>query len=161
MGITCLLKIISSSHKCSLFRFIRRSFPSRIRGSEFLRSEKLPACRSSPPLHRRSFLMRGDFLTAALLRRRSFSTRPDMFAHVPPDRGVKSLGIGSELGWHSSMSMARSGVLFARHCSRMSACRCRLLMLCDENACASSDSDGLGDEVALRSDMLKSYMAGS
>lgn len=43
--------------------------------------------------------------------------------HMLPDRGVKSLGIGNELGWHSSMSIAKSGVLFARHCNLMKAVR--------------------------------------
>lgn len=106
--------------------------------------------------HRRSFLIRGDFFTAALLRLRSFSIRPVLIEHVLPDLGVKSDGMGNELGWHSSISIARSGVRFAMHCNLMSACLWRRRMLCEEYACASSDSDGLGEDVALKSDMLKS-----
>lgn len=80
--------------------------------------------------------------------------------HVLPERRVTS-GNGIELGWHSSISMARSGVHFAKHCNLMSACRWRLRMLCEEYDCASSESDGLGEDVTLIADMLKSYRDGS
>jgi len=100
----------------------------------------------------------GDLRTATLLRLLSFSILPLVML---PDLGVKSLGIGSELGWHSSRSIAKSGVRFARHCNLMKAVRCLPRRLCDEHAWASSDNDGLGDDVALRSDMPKSYSAGS
>ncbi len=127
---------------------------------KFLRPGKSPSSGYQQP-YRRSFLIFGDLRTAALLRLRSFSMRPLVMLHVLPERGVRSLGMGSELGWHSSRSMARSGVLFARHCNLISAVRCRLRRLCDEHACASSDNDGLGEDVALKSVIPRSYNAGS
>lgn len=60
------------------------------------------------------------------------------------------------------MSMARSGVLFARHCSRTSACRCLLLIVYEDIDCASSDNDGRGEDVTpTSSDMLRSHSVGS
>lgn len=69
---------------------------------------------------------------------------------------------GKELGWHSSISMAKSGALDTRHCSRTSACRCLRRIVYDESACASRDNEGRGDDVAtMTSDMLKSHNVGS
>lgn len=60
------------------------------------------------------------------------------------------------------MSMARSGVREARHCSRTNACRWRRRIVYDDNACASSDSDGRGDDVAtMVSDIDRSQSVGS
>ena len=98
---------------------------------------------------------------AALLRLLSFSTRPLVMLHVLPERGVKSFGKGNELGWHSSINIAKSGVLLAIHCNLINACRCLLRMLCDENDCASRESEGRGEEVTLRFVMLRSYRVGS
>lgn len=57
--------------------------------------------------------------------------------------------------------MARSGVRVAKHCSRTSACLCLLLIVYEEYACASRDSEGRGEDVALKLAMLKSYKDGS
>jgi len=73
-----------------------------------------------------------------------------------------SVSSGNDEGWHSSMSMARSGVRVARHCSRTSACRCRRRRVYDDNACASRDNDGRGEDVAtIVSDMERSHSVGS
>jgi len=69
---------------------------------------------------------------------------------------------GSDEGWHSSISIARSGVRVARHCRRTSACRWRRRIVYDDNACASSDNDGRGEDVAsIVSDIDKSHSVGS
>lgn len=88
----------------------------------FLRAERSPIFACSRLAHRRSFLIFGDFLTALLLLR-SFSTRPLVTLHVLPERMETSPGSGIELGWHSSISIARSGVHLAKHCNLISACR--------------------------------------
>ena len=122
------------------------------------------------------FLILGAFLTAANDGVRSFSTRPELVPLPPnPDRLLDELvrpfdvyafnipvSSGNDDGWHSSMSMAKSGVRVARHCSRTKACRWRRRRVYDDNACASSDNDGRGEDVAsIVSDIERSHSVGS
>lgn len=104
------------------------------------------------------FLIRGIFLTLA---QRSLSTLEtlavlELRLDLVPACHKGSLLRGMLLGWHSSINIARSGARFARHCNLTNACLCLRRCVYDDNACASSESDGRGDDVACRSRMLKS-----
>jgi len=106
---------------------------------------------------RSRFRILGGFLTDALALE-AFSIRPLRLVVLPDLLGPAHTGSGAsgiELGWHSSNNIARSGALLARHCSRTRACRCRLRIVCDDSACASRLRLGRGEDVVLRSVMLR------
>ena len=122
------------------------------------------------------FLILGAFLTVVTEVVRSFSIRPELDPFPNADTSLDepcipldeptafniSVSSGSDDGWHSSMSIARSSVREAWHCNRTNACRCRRRTVYDDIAWASSDSDGRGDDVAsMASDIDRFHNVGS